>query len=172
MSRFIRTASVAKLCCLALSLGLGVTGAAYAQEAPAKVETEIAAYTITLDEEGKEQRALADVVSPGGIIEYEMTYRNISDEPLADFIIQGGVPDATQYFSAQPLDVLRATFEVSVADIGWASPPVTRYVDDGTGVLKPIAGPKEEYQALRWRLAQPITPGEEVSATYRIKVEN
>lgn len=172
MSRFTRTASLAKLCCLTLSLGLGVTGAAYAQEAPAKVESEIAAYTITLDEEGKEQRALADVVSPGGIIEYEMTYRNVSDEPLGDFIIQGGVPDATYYHSAEQLDALRATFEVSVADLGWATPPIMRYVDDGTGVLRPVEVPEEEYQVLRWRLKQPITPGEEVSATYRIKVEN
>ena len=172
MRKFMNTMGAAKLSCLALSFALGTASAAFAQEASAKVESEIVAYTITLDEEGKEQRILADVVSPGGIIEYELTYRNVSEEPLGNFIIQGGVPDATQYYSAQPLDALLATFEVSVADIGWATPPVTRYVDDGTGVLSPVAVPEEEYQALRWRLAKPITPGEEVSASYRIKVEN
>ena len=65
-----------------------------------------------------------------------------------------------------------AIFEVSVSDIGWATPPVIRYVEDEEGILQPAEVPDEEFEALRWRLVEPIAPGEEVSASYRIRVEN
>ena len=96
----------------------------------------------------------------------------MSDDALSNFVILGNVPGSTRYLSAQPLEEIQAVFEVSVEDIGWVTPPVIRYIDSGDGVMRPVEVPEEEFEALRWRLAEPITPGEEVSATYRIKVED
>ena len=153
-------------------LSLMFASMAAAQEPETVVESNIAAYTITLDKDGREIRQSADQIVPGGVIEYTLTYKNVSDEALSDFVILGKVPDATDYHSAQAVKQAQAVFEVSVRDIGWVTPPVMRYEDDGTGVLRPVEVPEEEFEALRWRLAEPITPGEEVSATYRIRVED
>ena len=171
MKQINQLSSSFKSLCLLAFAGSAIGASALAQEKPVKVESEISAYTIVTDEEGNEIRETASKVSPGGIIEYELRYRNVSEDALSNFVILGDVPDATQYLSAQPLGEALAIFEVSVEDIGWATPPVIRYVDDGDGVLRPVDVPEEEFEALRWRLAEPITPGEEVSATYRIKVE-
>jgi len=159
-----------KMACALAIAGSAIGGTTWAQEQAPKVETAISAYTIVVDEKGNEVRETASTVSPGGIIEYQLSYRNVSDDALSNFIILGDVPEATEYLSAQPLGETLAVFEVSVEDIGWATPPVIRYIDDGDGVLRPVNVPEEEFEALRWRLAEPITPGEEVSATYRIKV--
>ena len=152
-----------------LSLWVGPISA---QEEVQKIATSIEAFTIIEDEAGEEVRAPAERVSPGGIIEYQMTYKNVSEDVLSHFVIRGDVPEATYYLSSEDLQNALAVFEVSVADIGWASPPVVRYVEDDAGILRPIEVPDEEFEALRWRLAEPIIPGEEVSATYRIRVEN
>lgn len=156
--------------------GLALAGTAMAQDgeaaSEAKIESKIAAFTITLDENGNERRERATTVSPGGVIEYQLSYRNISGQPLSDFVILGDVPPATYYLSAERLDMPEAVFEVSVADIGWGAPPLIRYVRDEAGIMRPVKVPEAEFEALRWRLAEPIIPGEEVSATYRIKVEN
>ena len=169
--RFIRGSGFKKGWLIAgLSFVFG--GMAVAQEGTPSVESDITAYTITLDEEGSEIRQLADQVVPGGIIEYKLTYKNVSSEALSDFVILGKVPEATDYDSAQSVQEVQAVFEVSVSDIGWTTPPVIRYEDDGTGIMRPVKVPEEEFEALRWRLAEPISPGEEVSATYRIRVED
>ena len=147
-------------------------GHAQAQDEHAKVVSHIEAYAIEQDDAGQEIRLTAESINPGGIIEYHMTYTNISDASLAQFVIQGDVPNETTYVSAGEVNDAPAIFEVSVADIGWASPPVIRYVEDNEGILRPVEVPDEEFEALRWRLVEPINPGEVVSATYRIKVEN
>lgn len=148
-----------------------VGGTALAQDAPAKVESRIAAFSILQDEDGEDIRKPATTIAPGGVIEYQLSYRNISDEALSDFVILGDVPEATIYIAGGSVDTVPAVFEVSVAGIGWATPPIVRYVKDEAGALRSVNVPESEFEALRWRLAEPIIPGEEVSATYRIKVE-
>lgn len=147
-------------------------GATVAQEEVAKIVSTIEAFTIVQDEAGQDVRAPADAINPGGVIEYEMTYKNVSEDALSELIIRGDVPQQTYYLSSEELKNAPAVFEVSVADIGWATPPVIRYVEDEEGILRPVEVSDEEFEALRWRLAEPILPGEEVSATYRIRVEN
>ena len=145
---------------------------ATAQDGDAKIVSHIEAFTIAQTEDGAEVRGPADTISPGGIIEYEMTYKNISEDPLELFIIRGEVPRSTFYLSGEEDISVPAVFEVSVADLGWNTPPIVRYVEYEAGILRPVEVSEEEFEALRWRLAEPITPGEEVSATYRIRVED
>jgi hypothetical protein len=172
MSIQTRGGSNFKKGCLVAGLSLIVGSLATGQERAPAVQSDITAYTITLDADGREVRKVADQIVPGGIIEYTLTYKNVSREALSDFVILGKVPEATDYHSSEAIKQVQAVFEVSVSDIGWTTPPVMRYEDDGTGVLRPVKVPEEEFEALRWRLAEPITPGEEVSATYRIRVED
>ena len=171
MKLFMRAKILAVAVATAAFVAPSLETGTYAQEAPAKVESSISAYTVTLAEDGKEIKVPAKKVSPGGTIEYQLSYKNISDEPLEEFVILGNVPASTSYLSAVPLEATRAIFEVSVSDIGWATPPIVRYKEDDSGIMRPVEVPKDEFEALRWRLAEPISPGEEVSATYRIKVE-
>jgi len=151
--------------CHALLLGAGS-----AQEGPVQVESQMRAFALTHTVDGGLIRTPVAQAMPGQIVEYELSYRNISDEALDDFILVGELPVAAEYLSAAALNGPKAVFEVSVADIGWVLAPAVRYVDDGKGILRPVAIPEKEFKALRWRMAEPIDPGGEVSAIYRVRL--
>ncbi len=166
-----------------ITLGFAVllgSSIALAQPAPeaesgsqsGEVEATLAAYAVTVQEDGVEQLTPATDIKPGGIIEYEIDYRNATSTPLADFIVLGDVPDETTYLSVTSIEGFKSELEVHVPGIGWSFEPVIRYVQDETGALVPMTVQPEEYDALRWRMPNALAPGEEISVSYRIRVNN
>ncbi len=157
---------IAALCVAALLC----SPAALAQSG--EVEATLTAYAITIEEDGAERASPASEIKPGGIIEYEIDYRNATEDPLENFVILGDVPDKTTYLSVTSIEGFQGELEVHVPDIGWSLEPVIRYVQDDTGALVPMTVQPEEYDALRWRMPNALAPGEEISVSYRIRVNN
>lgn len=162
-------------CTIKACIALGVyhallCGAGSAQKKPAQVEGHMQAFELKHAAVGALIRTPLARAMPGQMVEYELSYRNISGEALDGFIIVGALPVAAEYVSRAALKGPKAVFEVSIEDMGWVLPPAVRYIDDGKGILRPVAVPEKEFKALRWRLAEPITPGGEVSATYRVRI--
>jgi len=137
-----------------------------------EVEAKLTAYAVTLNEDGNEQLEPAGEIKPGGIIEYDIDYRNASEDPLDNFIVLGDVPDRTSYLSVTAVEGFESELEVHVPGIGWSLEPVVRYVQDETGALVATPVEPEEYDALRWRMPNALAPGEEISVSYRIRVNN
>jgi uncharacterized repeat protein (TIGR01451 family) len=156
----------------ALSLSfLAATAPAHAQAADASpLKSELAAFTVSVDSEGREAREPADRVIPGGLIEYELSYENVGGSDLSGLVINGQIPDSTVFVNETASASAPATFEVLVGDLGWVAYPPVRYVesDAGTLVAEPV-GP-EEFQSVRWVLADSLQPGERVEARYRTRV--
>jgi len=153
----------------ALCLGLLVMmagGTASAED----VAVELTAYAVTVSAEGEEELSPTTEVDPGAIIEYEIDYRNMTQDPLDNFTVLGDVPDQTTYLSVTAVKGFNSELEVHVPGIGWSLEPVIRYVRDETGTLVPTEVPPEEYDALRWRMPNALAPGEEISVSYRIRV--
>ena len=152
------------LCLGALIMMAG--GAASAED----VAVELTAYAVTLSAEGEEELSPITEVDPGGIIEYEIDYRNMTEDPLGNFTVMGDVPDQTTYLSVTAVKGFNSELEVHVPGIGWSNEPVIRYVQDEAGTLVPTEVQPEEYDALRWRVPKALAPGEEISVSYRIRV--
>ena len=165
LCRGVRAASLTSL--FALLVGAG----AYAQADAPAVEAALVAFALEADGNRSETPLNTDDgVLPGQVLEYELSYKNVSDEALSDFVVLGDVPDETVFESAGAFEQYDAVFEVEVPGIGWSMLPVIRYVPDEHGVLIEQAVPSEEFEALRWRLLEPVFPGEEISISYRIKI--
>ncbi|MEO9970248.1 MAG: hypothetical protein ABJG15_10600 [Hyphomonadaceae bacterium] len=156
---------------LAASLAaLYLAGGAHAQSG--EVEATLIAYAVTLDEDGGALLEPAGEITPGGIIEYEIGYKNATDDPLDDFVVLGDVPDQTHYLAVTAVEGFESDLEVHVPGIGWSLEPVIRYSEDENGTLVGTPVPPEEYDALRWRMPNALAPGEEISVSYRIQVNN
>ena len=171
--RKIRSRRVARTtvrCLAAAMVGLMASASALAGEG--EVEATLTAYAITIEEDGAEQMSPAVEIKPGGIIEYDIDYRNATDDPLENFIVLGDVPDQTTYLSVTSVEGFQSEMEVHVPGLGWSLEPVIRYVQDETGALVATEVQPEEYDALRWRMPNALAPGEEISVSYRIRVNN
>lgn len=148
---------------------LFLSGVAAASNGP--VSSSLTAYAVTKDEEGNEAFTQADSVKPGQLIEYRIIYKNESAEPLSSFVINGDVPEATQFVAASANSSVAATFEVEVFDLGWVTPPAFREVTRADGTVERVAVPASDYSAVRWKLADPLAAGVEVETTYRVQVD-
>jgi len=170
MINFCKALCTIKACVLLGVFHALIFGVANAQEVSVQVESQMRAFELTHTANGELIRTPVARAIPGQIVEYELSYRNISGEALEDFIIIGEFPVSAEYLSSAALSGPKAVFEVSVADMGWVLPPAVRYAKDGKGILRPVAVPEKEFKALRWRMAEPIAPGGEVLAAYRVRI--
>lgn len=143
-----------------------------AQAQSGEVEATLTAYSVSLTQDGTEQLDPASDIKPGGVIEYEIDYKNATDDPIDNFIVLGDVPDQTHYVAVTAVEGFESKLEVHVPGIGWSLEPVIRYVEDEHGALIGTKVPPEEYDALRWRMPNALAPGEEISVSYRIRVNN
>ncbi|MEZ5449429.1 MAG: hypothetical protein R3E89_10745 [Thiolinea sp.] len=132
----------------------------------------MAAYVVTLDQEGNELLQAATEVEPGQVVEYELTYQNTGDTALKDLVITGPVPSATGYLANSNLAQTAAQFLVSI-DGGskFESEPVKRIVTDASGRKIEKIIPPSEYTHVRWIMQQPLAAGETQKFAYRSVVE-
>lgn len=112
----------------------------------------------------------ADEIVPGAVLQYDLDYRNASGEAFEGFTIVGPVPENTEFLPETQNADRRSVFEAKVEGLDWAQPPVTRYETDADGTLRSVEVPASAYSAVRWRLAEPLAPGETASAAYRVRV--
>ena len=158
-----------KLLSASAVISLTMSGLAVAESDPLKMD--LSAQIVTLDVNGEEVFEPANSVAPGSTIEYRIQYENISDDPLEHFVVNGRIPNVTAFIADSAELDTSATFQARVEGIGWADVPVIRYLQDETGVLRAVTVSEDEYTGLRWKLAQPLGPGDEIEARYRVIVD-
>jgi len=129
------------------------------------------AFLVTLNDEGKEKFSSAEEVKPNDIIEYKLTYNNVSERPLSGLTITGPIPMNTYYVGDTNKTEISAKFLVSI-DGGntFEAEPVKRIIKkDGEDVEVVI--PPEKYTTVQWIPNSPINSQEEQVFTYRIQVK-
>ena len=155
-------------------IALALFGATLVSVANADTEpvlSELKAFEVVSDEEGNENFSPAERVDPGAVIEYQLTYTNTSDESLSRFVVNGRIPQASEYLMHSADVGQKSIFEARTDDIEWSIPPLRRMVADEAGILRPETVPPKEYAGIRWRLNSPLAAGEEVVARYRVRVD-
>lgn len=170
MFTVLRTSKSAKNAAFHTLFALSSGFLANAVAADAKVTSTLEAVQVIQAEDGTVDYASAEEASPGAVIEYRLTYENVSDEPLDGFVISAKVPPQTIFTgeaNGPSQDFLK---EVRVAGIGWATPPVYREITDDTGAVQRVLVGEHEYEGIRWKLSGSFPAGKKVSASYQVKI--
>lgn len=142
-----------------------ISAPAFADSDP--LTSEMKAFVIESDASGTLKRNETEEVEPGDTVEYELTYRNVSDAPISGLIVSAPVPSETAFVPDSAMGIADSIFEVSV-DNGetWTSPPVYREGDAGREEI-----PASEYDLVRWLPQVEMPAGEEWRFGYRVNVE-
>lgn len=153
---------------LATSLVMGGLALATAKENNQPLQSTMQAFVITADKAGKETAKPAKEVEPGQVVEYRLTYKNVSNKPLSGITVTGPVPNATDYMAKTASSADNADFQVSI-DGGktFESEPVKRVVTDEQGKKIEKVIPPSEYSHVRWTLKQSLEAGATQTFTYR-----
>ena len=132
----------------------------------------IQTFLVESDEAGEENLVLATEVSPNDLIEYQMTYQNISESDLASLRFVGAIPASTQYVSGSAVRPETQVHKVSI-DGGktWESEPVVREVITSEGKLEKQVVPASEYTHLSWQMASPMSAKSAQNYSYRVRVQ-
>ncbi|KJG06470.1 hypothetical protein UB33_09505 [Photobacterium angustum] len=144
---------------------------AFSASANQPLTSQMNAYLIEVDKNGKELLKPADEVSPKDTVEYQLVYKNHSDQSLSGLVITGPIPENTQYVGNTGKTIIESKFLVSI-DGGstFETEPVKREImKDGKKVEVII--PPEKYTDVRWIPEGPIKASEQQIYTYRIEVK-
>jgi len=145
-----------------LAAGLPVQGEGGAK---APVEARLDVERIVRAPDGHESRSSADSAKPGDILEYVVTYRNTTRDPVRDLQATLPIPPATELVagSARP-----ATARASLDSREFAAMPLKRKVKrDGREVEESV--PLHDYRYLRWSIAE-LRGGESMTFSARVRV--
>ena len=156
---------------LALLVAMAAFALPQAASAQEPVSSNLKAFIVSTDDKGQETFKKADRVTPGELIEYRITYRNNTTDPLGEFTINGDVPGKTAYVSGSQKSNMAAVFQAEIADLGWVDIPAYREIVNPDGTVEKVQVPPDEFENLRWRLAESLAPDGEVNVIYRIKVD-
>ncbi|SMY18044.1 DUF11 domain-containing protein [Photobacterium aquimaris] len=135
------------------------------------LSSQMDAYLVVTDKDGKENLKPAEEVVPKDKLEYQLTYTNNTEKPLKNLVITGPIPQNTFFVSGTNNTKIKSDFVVSIDGGKTFEPePVKRMVmKDGKEVEVII--PPEKYTAIRWMPSVPITAKEQQIFTYRIEVK-
>lgn len=122
--------------------------------------------------EGGERFAPAKRARPGETVEYRLSYRNETDGPVTGFVALGPVPEGTAFVAGSASADRTATLEASAPGVEWGAPPLVRTVRRRDGTTERVTVDPSDYAAIRWRLTAPMPAGAELSARYRVAVED
>lgn len=147
-----------------LALSLLTLPVAFAQKAPAPVESDLVARKVVVAE-GRESLVDAASARPGEVIEYVATYRNTGKGAVTGLQATVPIPPQTEFIagSARPAQVKASLDGRSYADI-----PLKRMVErDGRRIEEPV--PYREYRYLRWHAGE-LAGGKSAAFTARVRV--
>ena len=136
------------------------------------LQNSMAAYVVSMDQEGQEVLTAASEVEPGQVVEYALDYENTGANALKDIVVTGPVPSFTSYIAQSARTQANAALQVSI-DGGkkFESEPVKRIVTDASGKkVEKIITPGQ-YTHVRWIMNQPLTAGEKQHFAYRSLVK-
>ena len=134
------------------------------------LKSEMTAFRVGTDADGKETLTSAESVEPGETVQYVLTYTNVSETALSQIKVDGPVPDQMVFVGDSVNSPAGVPVEYSI-DGGqtYAVPPIKfkQRKDDGT-VVEAVATP-DMYTGVRWTLSS-LAAGAEVKLSYRVQV--
>jgi len=157
------------LCLVAVSAGVMFN--ATAKDKPTLVSN-MQAYLVKMNAEGKEYRQPAQQTEPGQVLEYNLTYTNQMKKPLSGLVVSGPIPANTMYVGQSAKTGVPADLLVSIdGGATFEAEPVRRQERMPNGQMKTVIVPAEKYTNLRWNVKQPISGLGKQLYSYRVKVK-
>ena len=154
---------------LAASLAVSA-GVVYAKSNP--LATKMEAYTISVNKDGKEVATKSAEASPKQLIEYRVTYKNMSKGSLKGLAVTGPIPASTHYKGGSNNTKISANFMVSIdGGKNYEREPVKRMVKDASGKMVEKIIPASRYTHVRWIPSAGISAGEKQLYSYRVQVK-
>lgn len=126
------------------------------------------AFRVVATEQGKEQLLPADKASPRDVVEYRLTYKNQSADPVRNVAISDPIPAGTRYVasSAALSGAGRVEFSIDGGKSFHAWPvPIVEKTPDGREVVR--QAPAEMVTNIRWLVDGAFASQTEVIASYR-----
>ncbi len=139
--------------------------------ADAPLSSQMESYLVT-SKDGKEVVEEAEQASPGGIVEYRLTYTNNGDQPLSGLIITGPIPANTVYLENSAATQVNADFTVSI-DNGdsFQAEPITKTITGENGQSKNVEVSPSDYTQVRWQPKGSLQPDQVQEYRYRVTVQ-
>ncbi|MGB1309680.1 MAG: hypothetical protein ACPG47_00645 [Leucothrix sp.] len=157
------------LCILTVSAGVmfNVT----AKDKPSLV-SDMQAYLVKTNAQGKEYRQPAKQTEPGHILEYNLSYTNQMEKSLSGLVVSGPIPANTTYIGRSAKAGVAADLLVSIdGGANFESEPVRRQKRMANGKMETVVIPAEQYTNIRWKVKQPIQGFGKQLYSYRVKVK-
>lgn len=157
---------------VAASIIIGSIAIANTQPGDSPLHNSMAAYVVSMNQEGQEVLETATEVEPGQVVEYALNYENTGNTALKDIVVTGPVPAFTNYIAQSADTRANATLQVSI-DGGkkFESEPVKRTFTDTSGNKIEKIIPPGQYTHVRWVMKQALNAGENQQFTYRSLVK-
>jgi uncharacterized repeat protein (TIGR01451 family) len=162
---------------LRLSISLAATALlvgiplAHAQQAKGSLELKAVAQkeVRVVDANGAEkiERVAAGLVTPGEDVIYVITATNVSDETTEHVVITDPIPESMTYREGTATGAAQVTFSVD-RGTSYGVPDSLRVVDANG---KPERAGPEDYTHIRWRLDEPLRPGESQLVEFRARLD-
>jgi len=149
-------------------------GTAFAQDAsPSEgpLSAKLVVQRVVLDEESKKETLVtAESASPGDVLQYTGTYKNVSDQPLAGLVVRGPIPSNT-VFSEGGLSIsAKASLEVLIEGEPWQALPAYKTVRQLDGTEERVPAKPTDYKEVRWKVSEALDPQESLVTVYRVRV--
>lgn len=151
---------------------LGAYSVVAKNASPAPLTNKMEAYLVQLNQQGKEVLVRTNTAAPGDMLEYHLTYSNVSKQDLDGLVVTGPVPANTKYVGQSASLAQGANFVVSI-DGGetFEREPVKRMVVDAQGRKKQVIISPEKYTHVRWNLNTALKSGMQNTYFYRVAVK-
>lgn len=118
-------------------------------------------------DDGNEQLISATEAKPGDVLEYRVTYRNVSNQPLRDVMAMLPVPaTSVEYLTGSAVP---SSVEASLNGVLFAPVPLKRLVKLSDGKHQQQLVPTIEYRFLRWPLGD-LSAGGSKTVRARVRV--
>lgn len=132
----------------------------------------IEAYRVVTNKDGQEQLLPAEKAQPNDIIEYKLTYKNTSTDPLRNIVITDPVPNEAVYISESAVLPRVGRVQFSIDDgKSYHAWPVKVQVETADGELVWKDAEPEQVTHIRWTLDEAIDPDQGIVVSYRASVK-
>lgn len=129
-------------------------------------------FRIVEDDAGRERAEPAVETLPGEVLEYRLSYENVSDARLRALVITGPIPANTDYVAGSAATMVASRLVVSVDGGGtYEAEPVIRERTLPDGSVEEFVVPPEQYTHVRWQSSTPLAPATTQEFRYRVIVE-
>lgn len=153
---------------LALVISVLASMAWAADEGPLK--SEMKAYRVAQDENGRERLIETNKIYPDQVIEYVLVYENVGERPLLDVQMIGPIPSSTRYIgeTATVNELAIPIFSIDQG-VSFKPEPVTYMVTLPNGEEEERVATPDMYTHARWDVYE-LKAGEKVEFRYRVMV--